>query len=200
MKRRAHNDQFTVHLPRVGAATIACAAALVLTACGLSGGNDEAQDETPSVLQSPTPSLTADTEDTAKKEAIAAHKACWRKMERLYGDRTGKSAYLDPYAAAAALKNAETDAKRAHDLGSIYTGSIALTDQTVTKVVPTGRVPNATMSSCLDVSDWQTVDAESKKPMPLPSNPLTKYLIVSTVEKYAEGWRVTGKQPQGKPC
>ncbi|WP_314223643.1 hypothetical protein [Streptomyces zaehneri] len=200
MKRRAHNPQSTVHLRRVGAATIALGTALALTACGSSDGKDEAQDETPSVTQSPPPSATADAEDTAKKEAIAAYRAYWREMERLYADRTGKSAHLDQYASAAALKNAETDAKRAHDLGSIYTGSIALTDQTVTKVIPTGRVPNATISSCLDISNWRTVDAETKKPVPLPSNRLTKYLIVSTVEKFAEGWRVTSDEPQGKPC
>ncbi|MEU5632096.1 secreted protein/lipoprotein [Streptomyces rishiriensis] len=134
------------------------------------------------------------------KAAIAAYGTYWREMEKLYADPTGKSAHLNQYAAAAALKNAEADAKRAHALGSIYTGSVALTDQTVTKVVATGRIPNATISTCLDISHWQTVDAETKKPVPLPSNRLTKYRIVSTVEKYAQGWRVTSDEPQGKPC
>ncbi|MDG9709734.1 secreted protein/lipoprotein [Streptomyces sp. DH10] len=121
-------------------------------------------------------------------------------MEKLYADPTGKNAHLDQYAAAAALKNAEADAKRAHDRGRIYTGSIALTDQTVTKVNVSGKIPNATVSSCLDISKWQTVDAETKKPVALPENRLTKYLIVSTVEKYPEGWRVTSDEPQGKSC
>lgn len=121
-------------------------------------------------------------------------------MEKLYADPTGKSAHLGRYAVSAALKNAEADAKRAHDRGRIYTGSVALTDQTVTKVNVSGKIPNATVSSCLDISRWRRVDAETKKPVPQPGNRLTKYLIVSVVEKYPQGWRVTRDEPQGKSC
>jgi hypothetical protein len=121
-------------------------------------------------------------------------------MEKLYADPTGKSAHLDHYAASAALKNAETDAKSTHDRGLINTGDIAVTDQAVTKVDTSGKVWNATVSSCLDISRWQTVNAITKKPVSLPDNRLTKYVIVSTVEKYPEGWRVTRDEPQGKSC
>ena len=171
-----------------------------MTACSSSDGKDEAADESPSVAESPTASATADAEDTAKKEAVAAYGAYWQEMEKLYADPTGKSAHLDQYAASAALKNAESDAKRAHDRGRIYTGSVAVTDQRVTKVDATGKIPNATVSSCLDISKWQTVDAATKKPVSLPEDRLTRYRIVSTVEKYPEGWRVTRDEPQGKKC
>jgi hypothetical protein len=136
----------------------------------------------------------------AKKEATAAYGSYWQEMEKLYADPTGKSANLDQYAASAALKNAEVDAKRAHDRGRVYVGSVAVTDQTVTKVDASGRIPNATLSSCLDISKWQTVDAKTKEPVSLPENRLTRYVIVSVVEKYPEGWRVTRDEPQGKSC
>ncbi|MEU3735389.1 secreted protein/lipoprotein [Streptomyces sp. NPDC033538] len=131
---------------------------------------------------------------------MSAYRAYWQEMEKLYADPTGQSARLDQYAASAALKNAEADAKRAHDRGRIYTGNVVLTNQTVTKADSTGKVPNATVRSCLDISNWLTVEANTKKPVPLPSDRLTKYLISSTVEKYPEGWRVTSDEPQGKPC
>ncbi|MGW4823507.1 hypothetical protein ACWEP4_32315 [Streptomyces sp. NPDC004227] len=200
MKRRAHIPLSAVHFRKVAAASITLCAALALTACSSSGGKDEATDESPSVTQSPTASATADPKDTAKKEAIATYGAYWQEMEKLYADPTGKSAQLDQYAASAALKNAEADAKRAHDRGRIYTGSVALTDQTITKVNVTGKIPNATVSSCLDISKWRRVDAETKKPVSLPENRLTKYRILSIVEKYPEGWRVTRDEPQGKSC
>ncbi|MGK3943347.1 hypothetical protein ABK046_33520 [Streptomyces caeruleatus] len=145
----------------------------------------------------PTATVTAATVDTT---VISVYKAYWQEMEKLYADPTGKSAHLDQYAASAALKNAEADAKRAHDRGRIYTGSVALTAQTVTKVGASGRIPNATVSSCLDISKWRRVDAKTKKPVSLPADRLTKYLIVSTVEKYPGGWRVTRDEPQGKSC
>ncbi|MEU5044544.1 hypothetical protein [Streptomyces griseorubiginosus] len=150
-----------------------------------------------SAAETPTPSASATTVDAT---VIAVYGAYWREMEKLYADSTGRNAQLDKYAASAALKNAESDAKRAHDRGRIYTGSVALTDQTVTKVDASGKVPNATVSSCLDISKWRRVDAETKKPVAQPENRLTKYRILSTVEKYPEGWRVTRDDPQGKSC
>ncbi|WP_329600204.1 hypothetical protein OIE43_44505 [Streptomyces pseudovenezuelae] len=201
MKRRARQIHHSaVHLRKAALASITLCAALALTACSSSDGKDGAADESPSVAQSPTSSAPADPKVTAETEAIAAYGAYWQEMEKLYADPSGESAHLDQYAASAALKNAEADAKRAHDRGRIYTGSVALTDQTVTKVDASGRIPNATVSSCLDISKWRRVDAKTKKPVSLPANRLTKYLIVSTVEKYPGGWRVTRDEPQGKSC
>jgi hypothetical protein len=199
VKRRAHQvHRSAVHLKT--AAFITLCAGLALTACSSSGGKNEATGESPSVAQSPASPAPADPKETAKQEAITAYGAYWKEMEKLYADPTGKSAHLDQFAASAALKNAEADAKRAHDRGRIYTGSVALTDQTVTKVDVSGKIPNATVSSCLDISKWRRVDAETKKPVPQPENRLTKYLIVSVVEKYPEGWRVIRDEPQGKSC
>ncbi|MFD5572957.1 hypothetical protein [Streptomyces cadmiisoli] len=201
MKRRAHQIHHSaVRFRNAAAASITLCAALALTACSSSDRKDEAADESPSVAQSPTSSAPADPKETAKEEAVAAYGAYWQEMEELYADRTGKSAHLEQYAASAALKNAEADAKRAHDRGRIYTGSVALTDQTVTGVNVSGKVPNATVSSCLDISKWRRVDAETKKPVSQPANRLTKYRILSIVEKYPEGWRVTRDEPQGKSC
>ncbi|MFI9248070.1 hypothetical protein ACIGXF_37170 [Streptomyces sp. NPDC053086] len=201
MKRRAHQIHHSpVPFRKTVAASITLCAALALTACSSSNGKHEAADESPSVAQSPTSSAPADPKETAKKEAVAAYGAYWQEMEKLYADRTGKSAHLDQYAASAVLKNAEADAKRAHDRGRIYIGSVALTDQTVTKVDVSGKIPNATVSSCLDISKWRRVNAETKKPVSQPANRLTKYRILSIVEKYPEGWRVTRDEPQGKSC
>ncbi|CAM5693749.1 hypothetical protein ACWGKK_14640 [Streptomyces chartreusis] len=199
MKRRAQQNS-AVHF-RKTASTVTLCTALALAACSSSDGKkDEASDESPSVSQGPTSSAPADPEETAKKEAIAAYEAYWQAMEKLYADPTGKSVRLNQYAASAALKNAEADAKRTHDRGRIVTGSVTLTDQNVTKVDASGRVPYATVSSCLDISKWQKVDAKTKEPVSLPDNRLTKYEILSTVEKYPQGWRITSDVPQGKSC
>ncbi|WP_405477826.1 hypothetical protein [Streptomyces canus] len=201
MKRRAYQvHHFAVHFRKTAVACITLCGALALAACSSSDGKDEAAVESPSVAESSTSSAPVDPKETATRESITAYGAYWEEMEKLYSDPTGKGAHLDQYAASAALKNAKADAKRAHDRGLIYTGTVALTDQTVAKVNVSGKVPNATVSSCLDVSKWQTVDARTKKPVSLPENRLTKYLILSTVEKYPEGWRVTRDEPQGKPC
>ncbi|NEC35495.1 secreted protein/lipoprotein [Streptomyces rubrogriseus] len=121
-------------------------------------------------------------------------------MEKLYADPTGENAHLDRYAASEALKGAETDAKSTHDRGLVITGKVSLSGANVTKVDVSGQVPNATVSACLDISRWVTASAKSRESVSLPETRLTSYEIVSVVEKYPEGWRVTRDEPQGKAC
>jgi hypothetical protein len=121
-------------------------------------------------------------------------------MQKLYADSTGKGSNLKQYAASAALSNAEANAKRAHDRNRIHIGGVTVGNPTVTKLDINRKIPNATLSSCLDISRWQVVDTTTKKPVTLPSNRLTKYVIVTTVERWPEGWRVIRDEPQDKSC
>ncbi|MEU0275742.1 secreted protein/lipoprotein [Streptomyces sp. NPDC006307] len=141
-----------------------------------------------------------DPTESAKNHAIAIYRSYWQEMEKLYADPGGTSANLKVYAAAAALKAAESDAKRAHDRNRIHIGKVTVGNPTVTKADLDREIPNVTLSSCLDISQWHVVDATTKKPVTLPSNRLTKYVIVTTIERWPEGWRVIRDEPQGKAC
>ncbi|GLW19730.1 hypothetical protein Stsp01_64730 [Streptomyces sp. NBRC 13847] len=171
-------------------------ATLAVTSC--SGASDDPKaSPTPSAAQ---PTKSADPTETAKKDAVTTYQAYWKEVEKLYADRSGKSAKLKQYAASAALKNAEQDAKHAHSRGLLLTGHVTVQDPTVTKVVTHGKLDYAVISSCLDISKWKTVKADTKNPVTLPSNRLTKYVIQSTVERWPEGWRVTRDEPQDRRC
>ncbi|WP_435216410.1 hypothetical protein [Streptomyces sp. bgisy034] len=198
MQRRAHHS--TVHFCKVAAASLTLCALLALTSCSSSDGDDQATDKSPAATESPTPTASAAPQETTKKEAIAAYRAYWQAMEKLYADPTGKNVHLEEYAASAALANAQKDAKLAHDRGNVLVGDVAITESTVTKADTNGKIPNVILLSCLDISEWETVKAKTKKPVDLPDNRLLKYQIVSAVEKYPEGWRVTSDEPQGKSC
>ncbi|MEY9988080.1 hypothetical protein ABIE67_000112 [Streptomyces sp. V4I8] len=198
MQHRAHHS--SVHFRKIAAASVTLCTLLALTACSSSDESDQAADKSPVTAESETPTASADPRETAKKEAIAAYDAYWQAMEKLYADPSGKSGRLSQYAASAALANAQNDAKLAHGRGNVLVGDVAITEPTVTKADTNGKIPNVILSSCLDISKWETVDAKTKKPVDLPDNRLLKYLIVSAVEKYPEGWRVTRDEPQGKSC
>lgn len=199
MKDRAHAS-VPLHSCKPATVLLCLCAALTLTACSSPDDSRNRVEESPTPTRPPETTTPADPQAAVKKAAISTYQAYWQEMEKLYADPTGKSAHLDRYAASAALKNAEADAKRAHDRGRIYTGGVGLTDQTVTKVNVSRKIPHAIVSSCLDISEWRRVDAKTKTPVSLPENRLTKYRILSTVEKYPEGWRVTRDEPQGKKC
>ncbi|OQR61994.1 secreted protein/lipoprotein [Streptomyces maremycinicus] len=121
-------------------------------------------------------------------------------MQAFYADRNGTTAGLKGYAASEALAVAENAAGRAHARGRVYIGKVTVSQSTVTETDLDRQVPNVTLSSCLDVSQWQPVVADTRKPVDLPANRLTKYLIASTLEKWPQGWRVVRDEPQGKKC
>lgn len=187
-----------VRLRNWAAASVALSAVLTLSACS-SDSDGKAPAETSSA-PAPSPTVSVDPAEAAKKEVIATYRGYWQEMEKLYADRDGTGAHLKKYAASAALKNATADAERAHDHGRVYIGGVSIINPAVTEYDAKGKIPNATVSSCLDISKWQPVDADTKTPVTLPSNRLTKYLITSTLEKWPEGWRVIRDEPQDKPC
>jgi hypothetical protein len=185
----------------VRAIAITACALISISACSSGSDTGKGAEETPST-SAPASQQTkpADPTETAKTDAVDAYKQYWHEMERLYADSSGKGANLKQYAASAALKSAEADAKRTHDRKRIHTGEVTVGNPTVTKLDINRKIPNATISSCLDISQWQVVDSSTKKPVTLPPKRLTKYVIVTTVERWPEGWRVIRDEPQAKAC
>ncbi|MEV6726119.1 hypothetical protein AB0M94_34865 [Streptomyces xanthochromogenes] len=184
-------------------AFLTLAAAMLAAGTGCSSSEKSDKDAKASLTPSPSASSSApvDPAEAAKTAAVGTYKAYWQEMEKLYATPTGAGADMSKYAASAALKNAQADSKQTHDKGLIATGQVRVDSTTVTSVDVNRQVPNARLSSCLDVSRWQVVDATTKQPAALPSTRLTRYVIVSTVERWSEGWRVIKDEPQaGRPC
>ncbi|MEW1892270.1 hypothetical protein [Streptomyces sp. NPDC085659] len=187
---------------RACAGTLMAAACMVATAAGCS--SDKSSD--PKAASSPTATAKkptakpADPAETAKVEAIGTYEQYWEEMQHLYADSRNNFAGLSKYAAGPALEGAKADAKGMHDKGNLITGTVVVGRPTVTAIDVNRKIPNAVISSCLDITQWKVVKATTKKAVPLPSERLAKYLVVSTVEHWPEGWRVIKDEPQGKPC
>ncbi|MFF9733626.1 hypothetical protein ACF1GX_29885 [Streptomyces albidoflavus] len=171
---------------------------LAATACSSDQPDEKASPSATSSTSAP-PSAPADPKAEAKEQAIATYQAYWSEMQTLYADPKGES-NVEKYATSAALKNALSDADRTHEQGRIHIGSVKAENPTVTDSKLDGKIPHVILSSCLNISEWDVVDAKTKKPVSLPSERLTKYVIKSTVEKRAEGWRVISDEPQAKAC
>ncbi|MFJ1975329.1 hypothetical protein ACIO93_42695 [Streptomyces sp. NPDC087903] len=148
----------------------------------------------------PSSTTPADPQTAAKKTALEVYQGYWREMQALYADRKGTSTGLKEYAASEALDAAENDAQYAHGRGRIYIGKVTVSQSKITGTDLKRQVPKVMLSSCLDVSQWQPVVADTRKAVKLPANRLTKYLIASTLEKWPQGWRVVRDEPQDKKC
>ncbi|MEJ8632318.1 secreted protein/lipoprotein [Streptomyces sp. MS2.AVA.5] len=121
-------------------------------------------------------------------------------MEKTFATGTSQGTDLRKYAAGTALFVAEDAAKKRHAKGQMMAGNVVVDIPTVTKIDINRKVPSATLSSCLDITKWNVVERASNKPVPLPSERLTRYVITSTVEKWPDGWKVIKDDPQVKPC
>jgi hypothetical protein len=183
------------------AALLFAAGTLAVTAgCSSGSGDSTAKDPSPSPSVSRTPTKSADPTEVAKSAAIGVYKAYWLEMEKRYADSTGKKGDLKKYAASTALLQANADAKSAHDRKLINVGHVTVGNPTATQANMNRQVPNVVISSCLDVSQWNVINTATKKPASLPAKRLTKYVIVATVERLPEGWRVTRNEPKGQAC
>ncbi|WP_234482059.1 hypothetical protein [Streptomyces sp. MBT49] len=171
---------------------------------GCSSGEDTTATEstapTLSASAAPVSTAPADPESEAKSTALTVYRGFWREMQALYADRNGTTKDLAQYAASETLSKAESDAQRAHAQGRIYLGEVTFSGAMVTKAELDNPTPRVTLSSCLDVSRWQPVDAKTREPVTLPGDRITKYQVVTTLEKWPQGWRVVRDKPQGKKC
>ncbi|MFD9047878.1 hypothetical protein [Streptomyces zaomyceticus] len=190
-------------LGRGGALALVLAALTVGSACT---NNEPTVDKpgsglttSPSTRPTPSPSKLT-PEETSKQEAVAVYLSYWQEMEKLYADSTGQKANLKRYAASSALTSAQADAKSTHARKIIHVGEVSVENPTVTKLDIERKVPNATLSSCLNIGRWQVIDAQTKKPVSLPKERLTKFVVVSTVERWPDGWKVIRDEPTDQPC
>ncbi|MGW6557615.1 hypothetical protein [Streptomyces hydrogenans] len=185
--------------------TLACATAVLAVGCT---SNEPASPKPPATTPAtataapePTPSETpADPADTAKKEAIATYLSHWNEVEKRYADKTDKAGDLKKYAAATALYQVERDAEDFHKKGLVTTGTITVGNPTAISADVDRKVPKVVISSCMDITQWQTIHSDTGKPAVLPANRLLRYVIKATVEKWDKGWVVITDEPQGKKC
>lgn len=157
----------------------------------------------PTATSAATPSKTQlppDPAEGTKKEVVALYLSYWKEMEKAYALGSTKGTRLSEYAAGLALAQAEKNVTTHGADGRTTTGSVEVNNPTVTKLNTTAKLPRATLSTCLDISGWNLVDKATKEKVQLPSGRLTRYVTITTVEKWPQGWKVVLDEPQEQAC
>ncbi|MEU2026941.1 hypothetical protein ABZ565_33110 [Streptomyces sp. NPDC016469] len=181
---------------------------LVAVACTMVAASGCSSDKSADPKQAPSATAASkkpsgkpvDAEEAAKANAIATYTSYWREMGRSYAKGGAEETALKDYAAGSALVGANTGMANMRKAGQSTVGEVTVKNPTVTQIDLDRKVPNVRLSSCLDVSRWKVIDRDTKKPVVLPSDRLTRYVVASVVERWPEGWRVVRDTPQEKPC
>ncbi|MFE5108371.1 hypothetical protein [Streptomyces sp. NPDC056663] len=177
----------------------ACALTTV-SACTSEGSFDKNANPQTSVTATSQPPKSVDPEEATKTEAINTYTSYWREMERAYAKGSSKGTALKDYAAGAALVSADSGIANMVEAGQLAVGKVTVGRPTVTQLDTSRQILNVKLSSCLDVSHWDVIDRGTRKPVALPTERLTKYVVVSVIEKWPDGWKVIKDQPQEKAC
>lgn len=179
---------------------IATCALIALSACTSNSAPDNDAKATNSPSVSPTVSKSVNPTEAAEAEAIKAYSGYWREMERAYAAADVDASKLKDYASGVALVKTQVETERMKKKGTTFSGGVTVTNSTVTQLDDSKKLLKAKLSSCLDVTKWVVLDKD-KKPMPLPTQRLAKYVVTADMERWADGWRVLTNNPQsGQPC
>lgn len=168
------------------------ACAVATSGCTSAGSVDGKKTESasPAVSVSPSSSASADPAEQAKTDALAAYAAYWKELPKAFAVPAIEGTDLKRYAAAEALSKAEVTVTNLNTNGRVMTGQPTVSNSTVTSAELEKTTPNVSVSSCLDVTNWQIVDKKSGKPAPVASSPVSKYVITSLLERWDGSWKV----------
>jgi hypothetical protein len=168
---------------------------LALVGCSDSDSDTASKPSTTPTTVSPPPSSTANAENTA---VLVAYTSSWDAQTKAYSKASSADTDLKKTTTLRALFDIEHDLTVMRKAGQVTTGKPVINPKAV-KVIP-GKIPKATLTDCVDTTHWTLINKASKKPVPLPTTRLIKYVSTATLEKWGKTWMVTKLTAQEQAC
>lgn len=168
---------------------------LGLAGCSADNSDTPSAPGSASAVATQSPSSTTDAEDGA---VIAAYTNSWDAKAKAYSQASSKGTDVNKYTTFQALADIERSLSAMRKAGQVTTGKPAINPKVVEVV--DAKIPKATVADCVDTTNWTLIDKASKKPVPLPSQRLVKYVSTATLEKWGTKWMVTELTAQDQDC
>ncbi|MGP3950852.1 hypothetical protein [Streptomyces sp. 7N604] len=172
---------------------------LALSACGVSDGLS-APDSAGAERALVAPPVGADPLAPDKAEALTVYWHFRQEQTRAYAQAAIQGTQLTHYTTGAALARAEADVKTLRKAGIVTRGK-PISNPRVTAMDMNRRFPMATIQDCLDVSRWVRINGTTGKEL-LPSQQLflTRYVTVTTAEKWGDRWMILNVAVRARAC
>ncbi|MET7474667.1 hypothetical protein ABZT17_09965 [Streptomyces sp. NPDC005648] len=176
-------------------ALVLASSLLVLAGCSDSDSDTSSKPSPTPTTVSPSASSTVDAENAA---VIAAYTRSWDAQTVAYSKASSAGTDLKKNTTFKALADIEKDLAVMRKAGQVTTGKPAISPKVVR--VTDAKIPTATVADCVDTTHWILTDKASKKPVPLPTTRLIKYVSTATLEKWGTKWMVTKLTAQEQSC
>lgn len=185
----------TVRTRKHATALLLAGSLLTLAGCSDSGSDTSSKTSPSPTAVSPSPSSTVDAEDAA---VLAAYQSSWDAQTQAYSKASSAGTDLKKNTTLRALFDIEHDLEVMRKAGQVTTGKPVINPKVVK--VTEAKIPTATVTDCIDTTHWILTDKASKKPVPLPTTRLIKYVSTATLEKWGKTWMVTKLTAQEQAC
>ncbi|MET8030249.1 hypothetical protein [Streptomyces avermitilis] len=197
-KRRSSGLRLAnVRIRKHATAVLLAGSLVALAGCSDSGADASPPQPSRTQTASPSspPSSTADSEDAA---VVAAYTRSWDAKTEAYKKASSAGTDVNKYTTFKALADIERSLSAMQKAGQVTTGKPVIHPKVVK--VTDAKIPKATVADCVDTTNWTLIDKASKKPVPLPSERLIKYVSTATLEKWGTKWMVTELATQDQAC
>ncbi|MEU9286429.1 hypothetical protein AB0D57_17335 [Streptomyces sp. NPDC048275] len=187
----------TVHIRRHATAVLLAGSLVALAGC--SDNDSKASESEPSQSRTAGPSTSpSSTADPEKAAVLAAYTQSWASQTEAYAKASSTGTDLRKTTTLRALGLIEQDLETMRNAGQVTIGKPAIhpKDPEVTD----GEIPKATLTDCVDTTNWTLIDKATKKKVPLPSTRLIKYVSTAKLEKWGTKWMVTELTAQKQTC
>ncbi|WP_438307071.1 hypothetical protein ACSHXN_47320 (plasmid) [Streptomyces sp. HUAS TT11] len=169
---------------------------LVLAGCsdrGSDTSSSKPSNAPPAASTSPSSTVTA--QDAA---VLVAYTRSWDAKTEAYQRASSAGTDVRKYTTFKALADIERNLSAMKKAGQVTTGKPVIHPKVVK--VTDAKIPKATVADCVDTTHWMLIDKAKKKPVPLPTERLIKYVSTATLEKWGTKWMVTEWTAQDQAC
>ncbi|MET7296377.1 hypothetical protein ABZS79_30430 [Streptomyces griseoloalbus] len=177
--------------------TVVAVAATVLTlsVAGCGGGSEKEP------AASPTPSATpsADPQAKAKAEVLTVYRNYWDAQVKAYAKASPVDTGLDKYAFDEALGKAESELVALKLNGNVIKGEPKLSPE-VTAINLDESPKKATITDCVDVTDWKLQEEKTGEEVKLPKERLTRFVTTISARTVGDKWLIVETQQQDRTC
>jgi len=184
------------------AAPLSAAAALLLALCaGCSAPGTGRVTEIgagPAAPAAATPSL--DPAQSATAQVLAAYNGMRQAQVTAEAEATTEGSGLGVYASGKAFVEITAAVVQEAAEGRVMIG-IPLLDPRVTALDLSAQPPTATVTDCIGVGGWQSVDQATGQYVAVTSSAHNSFVSVSQAQRGADGWTITETEVnRSKPC
>ncbi|MFE9121437.1 hypothetical protein [Streptomyces sp. NPDC007172] len=193
----APRSKTRVRTQRLAGTAVACAVgAGALVGCG-SSSSDESDAPSPSV--SASNSASSDPDQAAKDKVLAAYRGYWDAQVKAYAKASPVGTGLEKYAFDKALGKADSELAALKLAGNVIKGEPKLSPK-VTAVSLNESPKKATITDCVDVTNWKLVKEKTGEEVKLPKERLTRFVTTISARTVGDTWMIVETQQQDRTC